>query len=420
MVRLRLSLILAISSAASTGCESASTPEPTFTVRDSAGIEIVESTAPLLGPDAWTISEEPVLQIGEVEGEDPYLFGDLLSGGWNWGKTFRWLENQIVVCDDLDKTIRIFDETGSFLKQTGGEGQGPSEFQSIWACTRTKTGFAVFGWPGKVAWFDTDGDLVRTIRATDAASDISEVRGVFEDGSSLVTTSTSDASDLGAGVHTTTRQLLVLSPDADSVQAELTVNAFSYASNGGNGSNQIFGPRGQFLAAGNDLIYGWPASYEIGFFDQTGRPLRKVRRSWEPLPVTEEDKSAWASLLLEVDALQGRELTPARRRSREVQIARQIHPEYHAVFDRLLVDQTGHLWVRHQHPRMEYYSRRHIVNFPYGLSWDVFEPSGRWVTTVTVPGSIDIHDIGEDYILGVWKDELEIEYVRMYSLDRGG
>jgi hypothetical protein len=31
-----------------------------------------------------------------------------------------------------------------------------------------------------------------------------------------------------------------------------------------------------------------------------------------------------------------------------------------------------------------------------------------------------MNEIGEDYILGVWKDEMDVEYVRMYSLDRGG
>jgi hypothetical protein len=39
---------------------------------------------------------------------------------------------------------------------------------------------------------------------------------------------------------------------------------------------------------------------------------------------------------------------------------------------------------------------------------------------VTLPKDVLIHDIGEGYILGVWKDEMDVEYVRMYSLERGG
>jgi hypothetical protein len=40
------------------------------------------------------------------------------------------------------------------------------------------------------------------------------------------------------------------------------------------------------------------------------------------------------------------------------------------------------------------------------------------VTTLTLPASFRVHDIGEDYILGVWQDELDVPYVRMYGLDR--
>jgi hypothetical protein len=54
------------------------------------------------------------------------------------------------------------------------------------------------------------------------------------------------------------------------------------------------------------------------------------------------------------------------------------------------------------------------------MVWDVFDPNGRWITTVTFPKDVQSHDIGEDYILGVWEDELDVEYVRMYALDRGG
>ena len=46
-------------------------PEPssTYTMRDSAGIKIVESSGPAWGPgEAWRLSQEPVLTIGVEEG----------------------------------------------------------------------------------------------------------------------------------------------------------------------------------------------------------------------------------------------------------------------------------------------------------------------------------------------------------------
>ena len=36
--------------------------------------------------------------------------------------------------------------------------------------------------------------------------------------------------------------------------------------------------------------------------------------------------------------------------------------------------------------------------------------------TVVRPPGFRPHDIGADYVLGVWRDELGIEFVRMYDL----
>jgi hypothetical protein len=31
-----------------------------------------------------------------------------------------------------------------------------------------------------------------------------------------------------------------------------------------------------------------------------------------------------------------------------------------------------------------------------------------------------VTEVGSDYLLGIWKDELEVEYVRMYRLSPAG
>jgi hypothetical protein len=33
-----------------------------------------------------------------------------------------------------------------------------------------------------------------------------------------------------------------------------------------------------------------------------------------------------------------------------------------------------------------------------------------------MPHTFDVHEIGEDWVLGVWRDELDIQYVRKYPL----
>jgi hypothetical protein len=72
-----------------------------------------------------------------------------------------------------------------------------------------------------------------------------------------------------------------------------------------------------------------------------------------------------------------------------------------------MADPDGNLWVlAYTRPGDE---RR---------SWTVFAPEGRALGTVETPPGLRIMEIGADYVLGVWRDDLDVEHVRMYRLDR--
>ena len=48
--------------------------------------------------------------------------------------------------------------------------------------------------------------------------------------------------------------------------------------------------------------------------------------------------------------------------------------------------------------------------------WRVFDRTGRWSGTVTMPARFNPMDIGSDYVLGLWRDEDDVEHVRLYRL----
>ncbi|MYG81647.1 MAG: hypothetical protein F4187_07750 [Gemmatimonadetes bacterium] len=58
------------------------------------------------------------------------------------------------------------------------------------------------------------------------------------------------------------------------------------------------------------------------------------------------------------------------------------------------------------------------VRLPSGLH-DVFRPDGVYLGTVKLPHDLREVEIGPDYVLGVARDELGMEHVRVYGLDRG-
>ena len=53
-------------------------------------------------------------------------------------------------------------------------------------------------------------------------------------------------------------------------------------------------------------------------------------------------------------------------------------------------------------------------------TWNVFDPEGVLVARVELPENFNPTEIGPDYVLGVGWDDLNIEYVRLYALTRGG
>ena len=52
--------------------------------------------------------------------------------------------------------------------------------------------------------------------------------------------------------------------------------------------------------------------------------------------------------------------------------------------------------------------------------WSVFSAGGELLGTVDMPPGVDILDIGADYVLGLQRDALDVEYVQQFQLRRGG
>jgi hypothetical protein len=91
------------------------------TVRDSAGVKIVENFGTPLWPEGpgWEFTQD--LRIGALDGPPEYQFGriqglQVLSDG------------RIVVTDVLEHHLRFFSPDGVHERTVGREGQGPGEF----------------------------------------------------------------------------------------------------------------------------------------------------------------------------------------------------------------------------------------------------------------------------------------------------
>jgi hypothetical protein len=91
----------------------------------------------------------------------------------------------------------------------------------------------------------------------------------------------------------------------------------------------------------------------------------------------------------------------------------ELFPEFHPVMTWLAVDGGGNLWT--QRPR-ETWSEQGEDPGQSVPEWDVFDRDGIWLGTVRLPRGFTLHWIERDRIIGTWKDEFDVEYVRVHAI----
>ena len=163
-------------------------------------------------------------------------------------------------------------------------------------------------------------------------------------------------------------------------------------------------PHGALGQDGLYLTLGENRGPEILEYDNSGR-LRRLIRLVEPvLAPSREDLEELVEFELHPHAMPDttrERITAARLRRYEEMPLPKIMP----VFSRLLVDDTGWLWAE---------LFRFDVRAP--ARWLVFGPNGEGLGSVDMPPDLDVWQIGHDFVLGVWQDEHEVEYVRRHAL----
>lgn len=406
--RRSLSLLLMILTACRPADETPSLL-PLSQVRDSAGVQLVETRmAGSSATEQWIVEEAAVLEIGTVSGERAYEFGTIRDA-------LRLRDGRFAVLDGRSDEIRLFGPTGRFLKVTGATGDGPGEFRDPIAVHVYRTdSLAVWDhWLRRVSIFDDDLVFARSF-VIDPPSPVPDgwtgrgpaFLGVFSDGS-LVVGHPVLRWDLVGTVQAEVGPVIRLLPDgapADTL-GHFMFKQWYLASETPEVSLPAF-PHWTFFAVRKESLYVARANaYEVQVYGTNGGLELVLRRAEPPRKVAVEDVEFWKRYRL--DRLpSGTDAGSVNRL--EAQLDAMPFPEYMPTHWNLLIDELGHIWVE------EFAAR---PNTP--PAWSVFDPDGRWVSTVRPPPNLEIKQIGSDYLLGVVTDELGIQYVRVHRLRKG-
>ena len=96
-----------------------------------------------------------------------------------------------------------------------------------------------------------------------------------------------------------------------------------------------------------------------------------------------------------------------------------VFPDELPRFAAFKADRANNVWVQHYDTWTEMpgaFGPSSIRTNPKPTTWDVFDPQGRWVTSMTLPASFTPVEIGASYVAGVWRDADDVEHVRFYRL----
>ena len=372
-------------------------------VRDSAGVRIVENARPPEGSRlGWRIGAEPAVSIGVPEGEEPYMLHWALN-------PVRLSDGRIVVANYGTQEVRMFDASGTHLATWGGSGEGPGEFRSL-------TGVA--SWPGDsiIAWYSQGLGL-----------SVFDLHGNY--GRSFTLQSGQDTIWLRPRPMAARRNgtiLSIMDPEgADTAEVEIWDGEGALVGSlGRHPSTPVIvttNERGQRELSGiaysrelvtdlwGDLIVVSPTStYEIRAFRADGTLDRIVRREHVLRVPSEADLEPWiegqVGMVAASPGLPEGFIDRMRQALESTPLA-----ETFPAFSAILADAAGNLWVReYDFPREER---------PAPL-WTVFDPEGRVLGFVETPTGLRITQIGEDYILGHVEDELGVESIQLWPLER--
>ena len=386
----------------STACGSAGANTGCVAIRDSAGIEIVESTPPPRdAAPSWTIDTIPLFDIGADPG-DPNQEFDAPSN------PVRLADGRIAVADPGSQEIRFFDSAGVWLGNVGRKGQGPGEFTSL-AELHLGPGDSLYAYErgtGFVHVLDAEGRYARRTRLQfPGEGRFAIFSGVFADGRWLVDGS-KHVFPTAPGVFRGTATLYEYSAEGAPLDSIASIPS-------GEAYGEPFGRAGfRFLLTpfrrasvtvvqGPRVFFGVTERVDLRVY-QSGTGVERIIRIQLPeQPLTRE-------LIEQAVARQvaGWTRTPVvEREEYRRKILGASHPAQVPAISALVIAASGDLWFR-----------EYVVDPDGPVRYVVADSTGRFKAFALGPARFTPSWIGADRVIGLWRDPDDVVHVRGYRL----
>lgn len=355
---------------------------------------VASSQARWAAGEEWRLAGSPVLELGS-SGSSEEEFGDIQA-------LARLSDGSVVVADRMAGELRLFDQRGRFLRRIGRSGEGPGEFKGV-SSIQLLAGdsMGVFDPPLR-RWtvFATSGEVLesRTFRFGDLPGVAVAYR--HDDGDFTIVGSVLIGPGGEPGYFDTTRPLFQFETAAERLTStgQVPGRQAYRTKNGALGRALVL--RSGSIAIGDRIFVGDGRTWDIEVLARDGTTRETWRRSGVDLSVSDARLRRAETHSLERVMGEPQALARWRRLYAEVP-----PPASLPAYSGFLLDPEGFLWVQG-------YSLAGEPQAP----WSVFDPAGTYLGDVDVPEGLDLKAVTAHHVLGVWRDEYDVQHVRVYEI----
>jgi hypothetical protein len=371
------------------------------TVRDSAGVIIVDNPHQGLWAEGqgWTLEEE--LRIGSLRGDPTYQFGQV-------GAIAVDSHGNILVIDRQAQEIRVFSGTGEYLRTLGRPGSGPGELSLAATELLLSPGDTLLVPDPRNRRINRFGPEWEVLSSAPLEPERGRPLRYNLIGSGVMTVQIRPTGPDGAGLSDTTDAIVVLEPTGLLGDTLLRIPSGGLFQGPG---IHYFTPEPWWDVTDSlTVLYGINSEYRIGYYGRDGSLQRIVEKTSEPTPITDRDIRAFFAYLDRawLDAGVPRSRLPANHA--------QVHfAELLPTFAAFHMGYEGSLWVQPvQAPGIlsdEEIERYNFLEEFGSTEWEVFDAQGKYLGVVSMPPRFMPRTFLGDRIYGVQRDELDVQYV---------
>jgi hypothetical protein len=339
-------------------------------VEEIDGVAVISNPKePMYKNEVFHLEEE--LSIGDEEKGGEYILSEPIDIEVD-------PEGKIYVLDRRECHVKVFDKNGKYVNTIGSKGQGPGEMSGSSSFLITPQDEIAINDPSarKIHFFDRDGNFLHAVSQKNMS--------FFTD------PKIDDEGNITASYMIMDKEITTVLKKFDSRLTEI-FPVFSTVILKYPNVDPFFPQCHWDLIGEENIIWGFADKYELFIVDANGKTVKKITREYNPIKITEEEKSD----IIE-ERFGGRKNLGSG--------VKMIWRSHHNPFIYLCVDDSGRIFTRT-------YEKASESGYYY---YDVFDPDGKYMAKIPLKSRPYVIQRGKLYTIE--EDEEGYQLVKRYRV----